>query len=688
LTRLRRRRIAAGRRPSQLDTRPLLVTLLALAACSGGNDTDTRDACGPNGECPAGFVCEPSTKKCVRGGATPDAPPPDAAVPDAPGCPAPTHGPTMHAAAHLTADETWTADTSPHLVLGAVQVDGSATLTIEACAQVQLAGAALFAVGQNGATSRLVVAGQAGRPVTMAARDPKAPWSYILAEAPGKVSLAYADLSGGGVDKFKAYATIYATGSGQPPLAGVLQVDHVTVSGSQGPGVVLAAQGGFAAGSTALTISGAGALPAALGAPVQTGVQEAGTLPSGTYTGNRVDSIIVDGDTRITQDLTIGDHGVPYDVTMNGNAWVQDATLTLGPGVTWRLGNQGTLTVGVSGGAGGAIIADGSDAAPVRIIAQPGTRWSELLAQYPGTMTLRHAILDGGGDNRFNQDASLVAWGDGVAPVKRNLDVEHVAIRGSQGAGVVVSRWAGFAAGATDLTVTGGGSGANFHAAAQVQTPGVQYLPTGAYTGNAEDAIYLEAVTVTDHDTIVDRGVPYVLPLGLRVSPPDASSTATLTVEAGVTMRFGAGSALTIGTGAAGAARWPGALVAVGTTDRPIVFTGTTAQNGFWRGLVYAGAAVTGNEVGFARIEYAGADCSCVGFTCASSANGAVLIFTYRPDTAFIHDTTFAHISGHGVSSAWSSTLDGPDFKPSNLFTDVSGCEQARWAPACPSMCY
>ncbi len=50
----------------------VLVWMAAAAGCSNP-ESDPADECGPNGECPSGFVCMPSTNRCIRSGGAADA---------------------------------------------------------------------------------------------------------------------------------------------------------------------------------------------------------------------------------------------------------------------------------------------------------------------------------------------------------------------------------------------------------------------------------------------------------------------------------------------------------------------------------------------------------------------------------------------------------------------------------------
>jgi hypothetical protein len=674
----------------------LLVSLLVGAAC-GSPDTMADDLCGTNGECAPGFECNPIDRRCYRIGALADAALPDAPLPApdaALGCPAPQNGPTLHRSRTVTESETWTADTGPHVIEGDLRVSGTATLTIEPCTEVELARDATLTLGLNAALSRLHAEGTADRPIRFRARDAAAPWSHIRIFTTGFARLAHVTLEGGGSDRFQSHAMISASGDGQPGIRQLLRVERVTVSGARGVGMRFTAGAGFADGSTDLTITGSGADPAVNGHAIQIGVQPAGTIPTGIYTGNRTGAFLLDGDAVVTESFTLRDHGLPYESGASTSVRINDATVTVEAGVTIKLRKEPAWQVGNTPGTGGALHFAGTADRPITLTnLVEGEPWSSITVVHPATMSLTHTVVENGGDNRFRGDAPLVARGDNVPPLKKILKVENVTVRRAKGAGIFLENTAGFIDGSTDLMVVESG-GDSFGPALRVTTPGVGTVPPGSYTGNRVDAIFVDAERIEDSDTFRDRGVPYLLDSTLAVVPRDPQGVATLTIEPGVTLKFPAGQGLNIGVGSAGSAAVVGQLIAVGTPERPIVFTSAAAEPapGDWRGLNFLGFAPTGNRIEHARIEYAGADCLCSGFGCSPDEDAGVIFYNYRPETAFIQNTTFAHIDGHGITSGWRSDEEGPDFTTSNAFEDIKGCAQVRWRPttgSCPAdPCY
>jgi hypothetical protein len=102
-----------------------------------------------------------------------------------------------------------------------------------------------------------------------------------------------------------------------------------------------------------------------------------GTIPTGTYTGNTVDEIIIRGTSgpeAVVESITLHARGVPYRVGVQANAVLDVvdvtglATLTIEPGVTLKFSAGATLRVDPATGtapARGALIAVGTANAPI-----------------------------------------------------------------------------------------------------------------------------------------------------------------------------------------------------------------------------------------------------------------------------------------------------------------------------------
>lgn len=298
----------------------VLASLLSVSALVG--------ACGPASEAPS----------------TPSQACPDTSL----------NAPTAHPRT-LAQSETWTAEASPHLVEGDTRLNEDVTLTIEPCARVIFAPGASLSAARPG--SRVVAEGEAERPISFSGRD-GARWNQLKIEGAARASLRHVTLTNGGGDRFYRYATLVLRGTGATPAAPVARLDHVTVTDSMGPGVVVDRAGTFAPGSTDLTVtrSGGDVEPFAM----IIGEHAIDGVPAGSYTGNRVDEILVDPEGAnqrggLQEDATMRDRGVPYRIgdspvdRFNIGAGGADAgrvtTLTVEPGVVMRFHPQGRLGV-------------------------------------------------------------------------------------------------------------------------------------------------------------------------------------------------------------------------------------------------------------------------------------------------------------------------------------------------------
>jgi hypothetical protein len=263
-------------------------------------------------------------------------------------------------------------------------------------------------------------------------------------------------------------------------------------------------------------------------------------------------------------------------------------------------------SVAVDGG--GSLVSAGTSERPVRFEpAEQGKPWGQLRVSAPGTARLSWTSLLGGGSSSF-EDGTVYVGNSSALPGPRLLFVDHLTISGSSSPGVVLAGTTGFAEGSTDLTITSSGSQAMPEPMA-LNPNALGTLPSGRYTGNRSDALFVSlsvassSVGYLGQDaTLRDLGVPYRVD-GLRVGNADAQ--ATLTVEAGVELRFTQAKTLEVYDGRS-------ALVAVGTPERPVLFTSAraTPTPGDWTGLRFGGlnARDTLDQV---RVLYAGGDCQC-----------------------------------------------------------------------------
>ncbi len=186
--------------------------------------------------------------------------------------------------------------------------------------------------------------------------------------------------------------------------------------------------------------------------------------------------------------------------------------------------------------------------------------------------------------------------------------------------------------------------------------------------------------------TLRNLGVPYHIGDStveqVRIGGRPDERLVTLTIEAGVVLKFEPSTGLAVQHATTDEPS-TAALRVLGSTDEPVVFTSAAPdpQPGDWMGLWFGGGPSDRNVIEHARIEYAGYDCSCGLNTCsetviASGTHEGAVIFTAPPADAFITNTTISNIAGNGITHGF----DGPfvNFRGSNTFEDVSGCEQTH----------
>lgn len=352
---------------------------------------------------------------------------------------------------------------------------------------------------------------------------------------------------------------------------------------------------------------------------------------------------------------------------------------------------------------GGELVAEGTATRPIRIERHTADApWAELLVRGDTSARLAYVTLEGGGapsTSPLDRVSSLrvTANPNDDVPVRQTLRVDHVTIRNSASLGAMLDGVVGFTDDSRELVIEGSAS-----APLRVWQRGVYTIPTGSYSGNADDRILLERgfgySAIVGTVTIRDRGLPYRVLSRLLVGtsgPPQIEGT--LVIEPGVTLLFDPEMTLEMaGTDGSGTGDLAlGSLQAVGTAERPIVF-GSAAESpaaGDWGGLIFNGIP-SGSRIEHAVIAYAGggngnASASCGDGTGSASDEAAVTLkgWDAMPSASFIQHTRIEHSPRFGIVCGWRG--DPVDFLSTNEFVDVASCwvsaPRSR-ANGCPEM--
>ena len=344
----------------------------------------------------------------------------------------------------------------------------------------------------------------------------------------------------------------------------------------------------------------------------------------------------------------------------------------------------------------GTLIAEGTDAKPIRIVGEDGARWGSVSARAGATVRLAHVTLENGGGGRFEHGATLAVYGDAEDGADEMIHVDHVTIAKSLGVGAWLSSGATFHAGSRDLVIAGSGNEVDPYPL-QIEEHAIDRVPSGTYTGNVRDEILIypaggrtSGSGLLADATMRDHGVPYRIGASighsLIIGGRSDDKLVTLTVEAGVVMKFEKGAALKVqhyrNLDPSNAA-----LRVLGTATDPVVMTSAAAAPapGDWVGISYGGKPDETNVIDHARIEFAGGDCGCVLSTCSNIIeHEAAIILSAPTSQSFITNTAFSQIAGHGVLQGFDGAF--VDFRPTNTF-DVAGCSQTlpRMPGTCPA---
>jgi hypothetical protein len=474
------------------------------------------------------------------------------------------------------------------------------------------------------------------------------------------------------------------------PLTGILLVSGFAACGSDDAKRVVAAEGGVAGeegggGSPEPAAGGAAgaAEPAAGGAGGAGGAMAPGCPePSSGPTTVSTD---------ITEPTTWTADASPYVLMYSVNV---RAALSIEPCVRVLIPAASVITVRDQGSIEGI----GTEARPIYIgPSVEGEPWGNLRT-FGLPISLAHTTIEGGGElGNIVPDAQAMidAQGvDGQAPTQEVLTFDHVTVRDSLGQGVLLRDGAGFGVGSQELIVTGN---ATFPVALWGRAVGT--LPTGDYTGNGDDAIFVIGTgagqqSVIEDATMFNRGVPYQVgnlsgsvSASLNIGAIDPDPAPLLTIEPGVTVRFGPAGHLYVGN--------PldprGALSAVGTVDEPITFTSAAAAPvaGDWWGVYFWDVPDARTALDHVVVEYAGGVSQTDSSSCKYADNlnpdAAIRFLAGAPTGQIVTNTSVIESAGHGIDRGWLGAEI--DYLPTNTFQSVARCAQTFPRPEAPSIC-
>jgi hypothetical protein len=375
--------------PSQTDT--LTATVSSSGSCTGAVTWTASPAGGtvtPSGLSATFSSTTPGTYTLTAKSTDDGTKSGSAQVIVKPPCGTP-NGTVVSHTSNITASETWAGDGTTHQVPGSIQIRAPATVTIQACAIVQIgASSDIDIVGDinNNVPAKVIAAGTNDTTgfIVFEPMPGSANWGYFRGiNQQSFLELHFSLLNqGGNGNTFGAHAPIYMIGPGHFLLPqGVLTLDQSVIDHPVGAAVFLDSEAAFTPQSTAFGVRGA------TDYPVQLEIMATGTIPGYAGQDNTQDAAMVIGPSfKIFSDLSITGN-MPLYITEDinvvppaGSSTPLGVTLTLQPGAELRFKPRdpaaGANAQGIRmvfGGVGnpglnpvGRLIALGTPAAPIR----------------------------------------------------------------------------------------------------------------------------------------------------------------------------------------------------------------------------------------------------------------------------------------------------------------------------------
>ena len=348
-------------------------------------------------------------------------------------------------------------------------------------------------------------------------------------------------------------------------------------------------------------------------------------------------TIVEDGESRTLVDL-----GLPVDYIVNCKAFVR-GDLSIEPGVTIQFGTDAGLQIVESGSlnamgtAQSNIVFTGEDKIP--------GAWAGLLfLSNDPKNNLQFCTVEYAGGDPFNSNgdqAAIIIW------ASARVDIANSVIQKNESYGIS-SIYSKAEVSITDNVIT------ENEMPIYIDANNASNITGGDFTGNNTDVVRLFNFRIESNNTWEKLSVPYRLSSEREELWID---DAKLIIEPGVIVEFENGASLNIGETDAST------LIAVGTPQEPILFTGVVKQAGAWGGINFAFTQSPENEIAFATIEYAGNE----------DNEGAV--YLWANPVLFLHDVTIKNSKTCGVKFGTGLQNNSNFTSTNNIFTNNGGAD-------------
>ncbi|MBK7395258.1 MAG: hypothetical protein IPJ34_02875 [Myxococcales bacterium] len=316
-----------------------------------------------------------------------------------------------------------------------------------------------------------------------------------------------------------------------------------------------------------------------------------------------------------------------------------DVTLTIAPGVTILFAENAGLHVSAKQ----ALVAAGTKEEPICLTGDKALRgsWDGVtLGRTEGADDrLDYVTIEYAGSTKSDAEAA------GIKVVSDSriarVSLTHTTVRESQGFGL-------YLVGSAETPAFGGNTFTkNSLGPASVDSDVAGLLDaTSKYGGNGVDEVRVRTNRLSKNLTWRAIGVPFHLSGNLSVVAP-------WVLEAPTTLIMSADSWISVNGDVAG-------LRAVGTADKPVLFTGETKTRGAWEALRFDGTNNATNRLEYVTVEYGGGtkhDAAGAGVKAIADSHGVTLSLS---------NTTIRECEGFGLYLAGSAVT--PTFAK-NIFT-------------------